>query len=184
MQPANLSHFVENKQLKQESQFSPSEKAWLSNTLNLRKAQEIILAREEGLDYEITSENVGDAMRYISMLVQGSRKTPDSSDYGGGDDDGDDRSVMSDDGTYIAESVVMEKESENENLKKAEVATKIQTMARGKTVPDLTKKFQLIQDDIVALEKGIKNDEEIISCLLYTSPSPRDKRQSRMPSSA
>ena len=24
----------------------------------------------------------------------------------------------------------------------------------------------------------------IISCLLYTSPSPRDKRQSRMPSSA
>ena len=28
-------------------------------------------------------------------------------------------------------------------------------------------------------------DEELpVSCLLYTSPSPRDKRQSRMPSSA
>ena len=26
--------------------------------------------------------------------------------------------------------------------------------------------------------------EPIASCLLYTSPSPRDKRQSRMPSSA
>ena len=26
--------------------------------------------------------------------------------------------------------------------------------------------------------------EELKSCLLYTSPSPRDKRQSRMPSSA
>ena len=26
--------------------------------------------------------------------------------------------------------------------------------------------------------------KETISCLLYTSPSPRDKRQSRMPSSA
>ena len=26
--------------------------------------------------------------------------------------------------------------------------------------------------------------EDIIDCLLYTSPSPRDKRQSRMPSSA
>ena len=26
--------------------------------------------------------------------------------------------------------------------------------------------------------------EEIMACLLYTSPSPRDKRQSRMPSSA
>ena len=25
---------------------------------------------------------------------------------------------------------------------------------------------------------------EVIACLLYTSPSPRDKRQSRMPSSA
>ena len=32
-----------------------------------------------------------------------------------------------------------------------------------------------------------KNTEEILeanNCLLYTSPSPRDKRQSRMPSSA
>ena len=26
--------------------------------------------------------------------------------------------------------------------------------------------------------------EQLIPCLLYTSPSPRDKRQSRMPSSA
>ena len=26
--------------------------------------------------------------------------------------------------------------------------------------------------------------EDVRSCLLYTSPSPRDKRQSRMPSSA
>ena len=28
------------------------------------------------------------------------------------------------------------------------------------------------------------NSEWVIDCLLYTSPSPRDKRQSRMPSSA
>ena len=28
------------------------------------------------------------------------------------------------------------------------------------------------------------NPSEVIACLLYTSPSPRDKRQSRMPSSA
>ena len=27
-------------------------------------------------------------------------------------------------------------------------------------------------------------NEELDNCLLYTSPSPRDKRQSRMPSSA
>ena len=45
-----------------------------------------------------------------------------------------------------------------------------------------------IQKDIENLSKT--NDSEIslkeqsIICLLYTSPSPRDKRQSRMPSSA
>ena len=31
---------------------------------------------------------------------------------------------------------------------------------------------------------GTDNYEDIKDCLLYTSPSPRDKRQSRMPSSA
>ena len=31
---------------------------------------------------------------------------------------------------------------------------------------------------------GIEVCKQIRSCLLYTSPSPRDKRQSRMPSSA
>ena len=30
----------------------------------------------------------------------------------------------------------------------------------------------------------VKQLEDRYSCLLYTSPSPRDKRQSRMPSSA
>ena len=32
--------------------------------------------------------------------------------------------------------------------------------------------------------KGLCLDFEVVDCLLYTSPSPRDKRQSRMPSSA
>ena len=30
----------------------------------------------------------------------------------------------------------------------------------------------------------VRQVEDLITCLLYTSPSPRDKRQSRMPSSA
>ena len=34
------------------------------------------------------------------------------------------------------------------------------------------------------LSSFISNEDRIITCLLYTSPSPRDKRQSRMPSSA
>ena len=33
-------------------------------------------------------------------------------------------------------------------------------------------------------EKVPITKEEVRTCLLYTSPSPRDKRQSRMPSSA
>ena len=32
--------------------------------------------------------------------------------------------------------------------------------------------------------KARKKCDELSTCLLYTSPSPRDKRQSRMPSSA
>ena len=32
--------------------------------------------------------------------------------------------------------------------------------------------------------RGVRQEKELTSCLLYTSPSPRDKRQSRMPSSA
>ena len=48
------------------------------------------------------------------------------------------------------------------------------------------------QDSDATLRIGFKRSHganpieksEIYSCLLYTSPSPRDKRQSRMPSSA
>ena len=52
----------------------------------------------------------------------------------------------------------------------------------------------LVVDGIIEIHEKIKNEDfETISgeimnifptCLLYTSPSPRDKRQSRMPSSA
>ena len=32
--------------------------------------------------------------------------------------------------------------------------------------------------------RGPQSEEEIWACLLYTSPSPRDRQKSRMPSSA
>ena len=35
-----------------------------------------------------------------------------------------------------------------------------------------------------AVEDAVEEISKITGCLLYTSPSPRDKRQSRMPSSA
>ena len=43
----------------------------------------------------------------------------------------------------------------------------------------LKKVLKLKKDENVHVQDGEGN-----SCLLYTSPSPRDKRQSRMPSSA
>ena len=38
--------------------------------------------------------------------------------------------------------------------------------------------------DKLAYKLGILNSKESYTCLLYTSPSPRDQRGSRMPSSA
>ena len=45
--------------------------------------------------------------------------------------------------------------------------------------------YQIVGEDEADIDKGeISCHSPIASCLLYTSPSPRDKRQSRMPSSA
>ena len=38
--------------------------------------------------------------------------------------------------------------------------------------------------DVVFEVSGTQPGVDLMTCLLYTSPSPRDKRQSRMPSSA
>ena len=44
---------------------------------------------------------------------------------------------------------------------------------------------ELWEECLVKLGKELSEEHyEIYICLLYTSPSPRDKRQSRMPSSA
>ena len=44
---------------------------------------------------------------------------------------------------------------------------------------------KLLSDKSLSKKKVIEEINELIeACLLYTSPSPRDKRQSRMPSSA
>ena len=46
----------------------------------------------------------------------------------------------------------------------------------------LSKSIEGIQLD--GIEAAQKQANERISCLLYTSPSPRDRQKSRMPSSA
>ena len=66
--------------------------------------------------------------------------------------------------------------------------------AVNKLTTHLFKKYQTVEDyanaSLPELESDLhsiglyRNKAKNINCLLYTSPSPRDKRQSRMPSSA
>ena len=47
-----------------------------------------------------------------------------------------------------------------------------------------TRSFGLIEDDVIVLDTETTGLSHRDSCLLYTSPSPRDLYTSRMPSSA
>ena len=51
----------------------------------------------------------------------------------------------------------------------------------AKNIDEKIKKAQELKDQGMDAHN---NGDHAKSCLLYTSPSPRDKRQSRMPSSA
>ena len=68
----------------------------------------------------------------------------------------------------------------NLTLKAGPVAT------TGGTFNNQSFVFGIPEDKTVSVIDGVANfdDVEVYDCLLYTSPSPRDKRQSRMPSSA
>ena len=50
----------------------------------------------------------------------------------------------------------------------------------------MVKAFRDLDYKVVATSRSIKpsTDPDILTCLLYTSPSPRDRTRSRMPSSA
>ena len=48
----------------------------------------------------------------------------------------------------------------------------------------LSSKGQLKEDSVVVIEKTKVGEGATSVCLLYTSPSPRDRTRSRMPSSA
>ena len=68
----------------------------------------------------------------------------------------------------------------NVNINKFSRNTKIQVIIDNKngiTVDECARVSRITED-------VIKLDDELKSCLLYTSPSPRDTERSRMPSSA
>ena len=69
-----------------------------------------------------------------------------------------------------------------------EVLTRNGTATRRRVEPEELEvcsrtKIPMLIDESVS-DKLPKRDGAFQACLLYTSPSPRDKRQSRMPSSA
>ena len=72
-------------------------------------------------------------------------------------------------------------------VKETELAVKEQeTVELASTVSDQQQKLAAKEQQILELLKALrgKQREHVDPCLLYTSPSPRDQRGSRMPSSA
>ena len=67
-------------------------------------------------------------------------------------------------------------QAKNIDTGKCNLFLKMENMNPGSSIKDRVA-LQIIND-------AEKNGDLIKGCLLYTSPSPRDKRQSRMPSSA
>ena len=74
---------------------------------------------------------------------------------------------------FGSNSIKLMKESRTE-IRKVVWPTRMET----------TQTFMIVFGSIVVLCLFFWGLESLLSCLLYTSPSPRDKRQSRMPSSA
>ena len=69
----------------------------------------------------------------------------------------------------------LQKEIFNRRRKKVSAAGVVETLVESGAKSQSDKRFATSWTNLI---KDIEN------CLLYTSPSPRDKRQSRMPSSA
>ena len=58
---------------------------------------------------------------------------------------------------------------------------------REKSIKDALSAAEMAKKEMASLKadnEKILNEAKLQSCLLYTSPSPRDSRKSRMPSSA
>ena len=61
----------------------------------------------------------------------------------------------------------------------------VYTKLNQKKIEEILSNYSLGKlDSFKGIEEGIENTNYFLSCLLYTSPSPRDLSTARMPSSA
>ena len=60
----------------------------------------------------------------------------------------------------------------------------LETEAKAIMRPTLIKLDLSIEENPISRNQGLQIGESFKNCLLYTSPSPRDRQKSRMPSSA
>ena len=77
----------------------------------------------------------------------------------------------------------------SDDFQSGDVFKIIETSARNNPTRDVTGFLVYAHDTFVQFVEGPAASldallDDLKACLLYTSPSPRDKRQSRMPSSA
>ena len=78
----------------------------------------------------------------------------------------------------LFEAIAKEK-TRNLELQKEEVLKEVEKSQRKKS------HSKKVQEDFWGVFKGeLQKLSEVEDCLLYTSPSPRDRQKSRMPSSA
>ena len=87
------------------------------------------------------------------------------------------------------ESIPVEFELQRAKEKVQEILPDLQSQVRmiaeeEVAIAALTKEVQQDEQQILKQESTLADLRDSMRCLLYTSPSPRDKRQSRMPSSA
>ena len=77
-------------------------------------------------------------------------------------------------GPFIADSLLKKVEKQNTDNDKSV----IKTWSRSSTI------LPVMIGHTIAVHNGKAHIPVFITCLLYTSPSPRDRTRSRMPSSA
>ena len=71
------------------------------------------------------------------------------------------------------------------NSSNSDFVEKVSLINVKRSVDEILEKSEVLRDLVSSGKVGIVGaTHDIATCLLYTSPSPRDKRQSRMPSSA